>query len=451
LNFEEEAFGLPEKVKTATVKTADREELIEIPEELNSLPDQEDINLDLNIQGNLDINIETDLNFDLKSDIKDTPNFRIEVNCLMVGEMSESDFMTHFDKYYFELFSSGDQLYIDFSEYGMLEGAVALRAIKASFEAVEKNKKLSLRLLKDQYDQMNLLLPKLEKVKKQQDTTPRFVIEGSKMEIHHVDMDLFLEKFSENFKNLMRSNSDKIFVDISHLEEVSPRAIELIVLCYLEAVGNGLSMVLRISPDMEEGFLKSGRGRTLPLEIIRPEASAKAGLDKSRKYGIDMSKINSAIEQDKLGQKILEQNYASVHIESRGTIGNWEPVPMNISAEKEIDYTGPERRIEKRYKTNSIEVLFARGSLAKIGGRPYTVHNISNSGLCFTSAVSLTKKEPIRLKIIAENTSAEVSGKVIWTKPVPAQALFKVGVEFTKIGEVSKSQLREIIRTLYIQ
>lgn len=373
LDFEEEAFGLPESKPEPIIEPkeeqaeeefsmmdADLPEVIKLPDIKADFPERDkkqpefkEEDFPLPLQNEIDTNLD------------ENGGFRIEVNALIAGPMSSSQFISDFDNAFANLFSCGDQLYIDLSEYERLESQVALRIIKASFEARVQNKKLTVRLLKDQKEKMEFFLPKFEKIEKKEDTTPKFIIEGSKMEIHHVDMDLFLEKFSEHFKKLMGTGQKKLFIDISHLKEVSDRAIELIVLCYLEAVGNGLSLVLRIRPEMEEGFLKSGRGRTLPLEIIKPEISSKVRLaDKKKKMGIDMSKINKAIETDKLGQKILEKDYASVHIESRGTVGNWEPITTTF--ERESIYTGPERRIEKRYKAVEMQVLLQEEVLLKL-------------------------------------------------------------------------------------
>ena len=158
-----------------------------------------------------------------------------------------------------------------------------------------------------------------------------------------------------------------------------------------------------------------------------------------------MSKIKAAIEDDHLSQKIIAQKYESVHIESRGTFQNWEPAPVRAD-EKEEEYYGPERRVDKRYKVNIMEVIFARGSIAKITGRRYSVHNLSHGGICFTCAISLSRNEPLRLKVFYEDVSIEFGGKVIWVKPVPSQALFRTGVQFTKISDFAKAQLRDFIR-----
>jgi hypothetical protein len=77
------------------------------------------------------------------------------------------------------------------------------------------------------------------------------------------------------------------------------------------------------------------------------------------------------------------------------------------------------------------------------------VHNISQSGACFTCAVSLTKNETLRMKIFSEGLSVEVGAKVIWTRPIASQALFRVGVQFPKPSELAKAQIKEIIKKLH--
>ena len=103
------------------------------------------------------------------------------------------------------------------------------------------------------------------------------------MELHHIDTDLFLDKFPEHFKKLLGSGHSSLVIDISHLKEFSEKAIQLLVLYYLEAVGRGISLTIRIRPEMEENFLKSGRGRTLPLELVRPELTSKCSYKTAKK------------------------------------------------------------------------------------------------------------------------------------------------------------------------
>ena len=376
--------------------------------------------------------------------------FQIEASTLRVGEMSAGAFLRDFPSYFKQLFSAGQQLYVDMSDYERLEKEVICRLLMATYEAVERGRKLTICLLKDQQEIMKPFIPQIEQVEKRKDTTPRFTIVGSRMEVHHVSPELFMDKFPEHFKKLMACGQSKLVVDISHLKDFSGRSIDLLVLSYLEAVGRGFTLTYRIRPEMEEDFRKSGRGRSLPLEIIKPELSSKMGIyERKYKPAIDMSKITGV--EDRLTQKVIDHQYESISIESRGTFQNWEPSPVK-GEEREVVYKGAERRVEKRYKSPNLEVIFARGSIAKISGRRYPMHNLSQSGACFTCAVSLTKNEALRMKIYyTEDFSVEVGAKVIWTKPVPSQALFKVGVQFTKMSELVKTQVREIISKLYGQ
>ena len=411
-------------------------------------PDEDDSNFPL--ENEREASIPAPQQEPLATSVQDdgTPSdFRIDVNCLRAGVMTPAAFLRDFPVYFKRLFRCGDQLYLDLSEYDCLEIEVISRLILANFEAVAAQKKLTINLLKDQHELMTTFLPRLNIVERTEDTTPRFIIVGSRMELHHVDTDLFLDKFSEHFKKLMGSGHSNLVVDISHLKEFTERSIQLMVLCYLEAVGRGISLTIRIRPEMEENFLKSGRGKTLPLELVKPELTSKMPLQhRKEKASIDMSKIKAAMmEGDRLSEKVITKKYESVHIESRGTFQNWEPAPIKAD-EKEDAYFGPERRVDKRYKVAGIEVIFARGSIAKISGRRYQVHNLSHGGICFTCAVSLSRNEPLRLKIFCEDASIEVGAKVIWAKPIPSQALFRTGVQFTKISDFAKAQLRDFIR-----
>ena len=379
----------------------------------------------------------------------DSPsNFKIEVNRLKAGKMTNAAFLRDFDTHFQNLFSSGNQLYIDLSDFESIDYNIALKLIYANFQALEQEKKLTIQLLQDQIPVMQSFLPSLEKVEKQADSSPRFEIIGSRMELYNVPMPLFIQKFSEHFKMLLKSGYDNLVVDISRLE-ITEQAIELLVLAYLDAIGSGLSLTFRISSEMEAIFQKSGRGRSLPLEVLRPATSALVQ-QKVAKSRIDMDKIREAMGKDRLTKKVINQQYETVHIESRGTFQNWEPMPVKTD-DKKAAYLGVERRLEKRYDSKEIEVIFARGSIAKITGRKYPVHNISQSGICFTCPVPLSRNEPLRLKIFYQEITLEIYANVIWSKPVPSQSLFRIGVQFSKITEISKMQLKEIIRKLYKQ
>jgi c-di-GMP-binding flagellar brake protein YcgR len=146
----------------------------------------------------------------------------------------------------------------------------------------------------------------------------------------------------------------------------------------------------------------------------------------------------------------VEKDYHTVHIESRGTVENWEPISAK-SPEAKIDYKGPERRVERRYSAlQKVEICFGRGSVAKISDRRYYVQNISKSGACFISGISLSRSESLRLRLHPNQQEfIEIQAKVIWCKPVPAQALFIVGVQFTRLGALAEKQLQELLKFLY--
>jgi hypothetical protein len=327
---------------------------------------------------------------------------------------------------------------------------IVQRLVVAYWEAMAVHKRVTLQLLKAQKEKMLSFLPDIEEVEKRLDTAPKFLIVGSRMEIYNVDSELFLEKFPEHFKQLLSSGPKSLVVDISHLKDFSEHSVNLLILSYLEAVGRGLTVTLRIRPEMEESFHKSGRGRALPLEVVRPELGSKVAYrEQAKKASMDMKKIQEAADKDRLSSKILHKEFASVHIESRGTVQNWEPAPVK-AGEREVAYQGTERRKERRYKPQNLEVCYAKGTLGKIAGRRFPVHNISQSGACFTSAASFAKGEPIRLKIFAqEETGIELSAKIVWNSPVPAQALFRTGVQFTNLSDVAKIQLRDLIAKVY--
>ncbi|MBP7020744.1 MAG: PilZ domain-containing protein [Planctomycetes bacterium] len=377
-----------------------------------------------------------------------TSNFEIKVNCLYVNPMEASAFLRDFDAYFQTLCkSAGKKMFIDMREYNNLEKSVAIKLLFAHAQAKEHGTDMTIRLLKDQNKIFQEFVPVVEELEREKDDTPRFIITGSRMELINVDMRLFLETFSEHFKQLMASGHTNLVVDISQLIGFTEKAIDLLVLCYLEAVGRGFSLTLRIAPEMEDGFRRSGRGRSLPLEVVAPQKvnPLDMHIDRGRPR-IDMDKIREAMNKDKLTSKVLEHQFETVHIESRGTFQNWEPI---MAKEKEVVYTGVERRIDPRYKTENVEVMFARGSLSKIAGRKYPVRNISNTGISFISPTTLGKNEQLRMKVYADELSAELNGRVIWCKPVPSQALFEIGVQYIKLSEVSTIQLKEIIRIVH--
>lgn len=368
--------------------------------------------------------------------------FQIVVNSLRIGKITLEELLQNFPQYFTKLLPCGDQIYIDLSDYEEMDETLAKTLINTNFEALSKQKKLIIQLLKPQREKMAAMLPNLEEVEKRVDTTPKFLLVGGRLELYNVDSTVFLDKFPGNFKRLLASGQKNLVVDISHLAECSAPVFDLLVLSYLEAVGRGMTVVLRIRPEMEGSFQKSGRGRSLPLEIVRPEVGAKVAYhDQAQKLSLDLKKLQ---DKDRLSDKVLNKEYQAVHIEARGTVQNWESPSKAL--EKEVAYTGPERRKDKRYKTPTVEMAFAKGSLGKIGGRRYPLHNLSQTGASFTSPVSLARSDSLRMKIFTEDQGGiEVTAKVIWTNPIAAQALFRVGVQFTSISEVTKIQIQNLI------
>ena len=377
----------------------------------------------------------------------ENPLFKVKLNCLIVERMSCEEFIQQVSAELPKLYPCGNQLYIDMSNYGPLSEDIVKKLISLNFEAKEHQKKLGLRLLSDQNEFFLSCLPSTEVVEKKEDDSPRFDIVGSRLEIKNVSPELFIDEFPKYFHKLAAVSQKAITVDISTMKKITDRAIELLVLYYLEAVGKGHSMSVRISPDMEERFLRSGRGRALPLEIVKASVSATLGNQKkSTKGRIDMSKLQKAMETDRLSDKVLNKEYQALHVESRGTMDNWETTNSGNAS----PYKGVERRKEKRYKAEGLEVAFAKGTLGKIAGRHYQVHNLSHSGACFTSASAFVKSEPLRMKMYKEDKLIfEASAKIIWCTPVPSKALFVVGVQFTKVSEVAKIQLQEVIGELH--
>ncbi len=370
-------------------------------------------------------------------------NFRIEINCLKANEMTESSFIRDFPKYFEELLQCGNLVYIDITLYRRIEKEIVKLLVKANWLALERGTKVVLKMLREQRQVYQNMFPHIEEVELKLSNMPEFILVGSRLELHNVTMPVFLEKFGENFKKLLGTGSSNLVVDLSRLNEISDTGIEMLTLANLEAIGKGVVITFRIKSDLEEKFQKSSRTRALPLEIIRTERNAAQ--EAKNKPHIDLKKIQ---EGDRLSQKVLKKEFETVHIESRGTFQNWEPAPIKAE-EKKIVYTGPERRVEKRYEGQDAEVLFVRGSIAKFSGRKYPLHNLSQTGASFTSAVMPSRNEPVRVKIFKDDLSVEIAAKVIWVRPVAAQALFKIGVQFTKITEVGKAQLREILRKLY--
>ncbi len=383
------------------------------------------------------------------ADLDELPDrgFKISVNCLYVQEMKSQEFMDGFIDQLKELFLCGDHLYIDVTCYERMENEIVECLITANLEAKRKKKNLLLRMLEQQKEVLYTFLPSVEIIDKVEDNRPRFDIIGSCMNLVNVDVGIFLREFPSHFQELLYSGYKSVVVDISQMEEFPNKAIDFTVLCYLDAMAEGIAMTLRIRPDMEENFIKSGRGKTIPLELVT-FSTEPSYQGKSKFQGVDMSKIQDAIEGDKLTQKVLGKQFEALHVESRGSIQNWEPSP-SVATDRKSDYKGTERRRERRYQGNDLEVAFGRGSLAKISGRRYPVINISIAGACFISGTQLSRSESIRIKVFHEDVEIEIGAKVIWSSPIPSRALFEVGVEYTKLSVLAKSKVQDLTRKLF--
>lgn len=376
-----------------------------------------------------------------------TPSaFKLEVNCLYASEMTKGAFLRDFHKYLSRLPSCGELAFIDLSKYRRMEKEVAKVLVEGFWWAQDQRCKIVLKLLKDQQQTFMQFWPTIEEVKVDE-KKPEFVLCGSRLELHNITANLFVEQFPEECKKLQETGLSNLVVDLTQLPEVNDNVMEILIRSYLDAMGKNLGFTVRILAEMEPKFQKSSRGRSLPLEIMRGDA-VRSAVPTGQQPKIDMNKIMDAMGKDRLTQKVLDKQFDTVHIESRGSFQNWEPSPTKADERKTV-YTGSERRLEKRYDVKDIEVIFARGSIAKIAGRRYPVHNLSQSGICFTSAILLSRNEPLRIKMFREDVVIEVTARVIWVHPVPAQALFRIGVQFNKVSEVATAQIRDLIRKIY--
>ncbi|BBM87403.1 PilZ domain-containing protein [Candidatus Uabimicrobium amorphum] len=373
--------------------------------------------------------------------------FKLVVNTLEVGRISPQSFVEGLDRYIHLLDNCGDHVYIDFSEIKDINVHVWKKAQEAYQSMIVNGKTLGFKMLENQKPDWDRWTPKVEIVERKINEDPQFNLVGSRLEVKFVSPPLFVQEFPTYFQKLLSTGNKSIAIDISNLKELSTQCIEILVLSYLDCVGRGMNMILRISPEAEDLFKKSGRGKTLPLEIVKPEFARKVSHFSGGKVkGIDMSKINAAMEGDKLTNKVLEKEFASVHIETRGSVQNWEP----MAAPQQEKYTGVERRLERRYFSEDVEVSFARGSIGKISDRRYKIANISQSGMSFASTSQLSKGEPLRLKIYHEkNPGIEVSATVVWCSPVPSQALFRMGLKFSNPSTVIKSRIMEMLQKIY--
>lgn len=373
--------------------------------------------------------------------------FKLVVNTLEVGRISPQNFVENLDKYIHLLDNCGDHVYIDFSEIKDINVHVWKKAQEVYQSMIVSGKVLGFKMLENQKPDWDKWIPQVEIVERKTNEEPQFNIIGSRLEVKFVPPPLFVQEFPTYFQKLLSTGNKSIAIDISNLKELSTQCIEILVLSYLDCVGRGMNMILRISPEAEELFKKSGRGKTLPLEIVKAEFARKVSHFSGGKVkGIDMSKINAAMQEDKLTNKVLEKEFASVHIEARGSLQNWEPVP----APQKEKYNGVERRLERRYFSEHVEVSFARGTIGKISDRRYKIINISQSGISFASTSQLSKAEPLRLKIYHDkNPGIEVSATVIWCSPVPSQALFRMGLKFSNPSAVVKSRVMEMLQKIY--
>ncbi|WP_372366398.1 PilZ domain-containing protein [Candidatus Uabimicrobium sp. HlEnr_7] len=375
--------------------------------------------------------------------------FKLVVNTLEVGMISPEQYVAQLDDYIHLLNDCGNHVYIDLSEVKILDLNVWKKSLEIYLEMAITGKVLGFKMLENQKPDWEKWIPSAEVVERKVNEEPQFNIAGSRLEVKFVSPMLFVQEFPTYFQKLLSTGNKSIAIDISNLKELSTPCIEILVLSYLDCVGRGLSMILRISPEVEDLFKKSGRGKTLPLEIVKPEFARRVNHFSGGKVkGIDMSKINAAIAEDKLTNKVLKKEFESVHIEARGSLQNWEPVPA--SHEQQEKYSGAERRLERRYHGEDVEVSFARGTLGKINDRRYKAENISQSGISFASTSQLSKGEPLRLKLFYEkNPGVEVAATVIWCSPVSSQALFRMGLKFSNPSAVAKSRIMEILQKIY--
>lgn len=390
-----------------------------------------------------DICITDDLQ--VQADDKTPSVFRIDVNCLKAGEMTKTAFLRDFRTYLKKMPACGNLVFIDVSQYRRMEKEIAKILIEGFWWAQEKQCKIVLKMLKEQHQIFDTFLPIIEEVKIDE-KKPEFILCGSRLELHNVTVNMFVEKFPEQCKKLQETGLSNLVVDLTKLPEVTDSVMEILIRSYLDAMGKNMAFTVRINADMEPIFQRSNRGRSLPLEVMRN--NELSSLPTTHQPKIDMTKIMDAMEKDHLTQRVLDKQFETVHIESRGSVQNWEPAPVKAD-EKKVAYTGVERRIEKRFDVKDVEVIFARGSIAKIVGRRYPVHNLSQSGLCFTSAILLSRNETLRIKMFREDLVLELSARVVWVKAISSQALFRVGIQFTKLTDVIKNQIRDLLRKMY--
>lgn len=378
--------------------------------------------------------------------------FKLSVNTLECANISPSTFIDHFDSYVKKLDNCGSQVFLDFSNLKVINFSILEKSFQAFISMGKKDITLGFKMLKTQTFDWQQMLPKSIEVEKKFDTGPQFNISGSRLEIKNVEPKMFLNEFPMYFQKLLSGGNSSIHIDISNLQELSTQCIDLLVLSYLDAVGRNRRMELRISPEIEELFKKSGRARSIPLEIVKPGLTKKSTLFSGGKVkGVDMSKIEEAINSgDKLTNKVLEKEFVStMHIETRGSVQNWEPVAMTANDVQE-KYSGSERRLERRYSGLSAEISFARGSIGKITDRRYRINNISQSGLSFAITSQLSRGEPVKLKIYYENNPGiEIAANVVWVSPVASQALFRMGVKYKNLNVLLKSQVLEILKSIH--
>ncbi|MHC5039425.1 MAG: PilZ domain-containing protein [Planctomycetota bacterium] len=113
-------------------------------------------------------------------------------------------------------------------------------------------------------------------------------------------------------------------------------------------------------------------------------------------------------------------------------------------------WDGIERRTYKRFGVKDATVQYVRGGLLSFMNRVserYYLLNLSVSGCYFITRQQLCEGESLKLQLEAPLAPApiHIRGKVAWVRKSKDFEAWRVGVEFTKMGEKHRKHLKFVL------
>jgi hypothetical protein len=124
----------------------------------------------------------------------------------------------------------------------------------------------------------------------------------------------------------------------------------------------------------------------------------------------------------------------------------WE---VSVADDRPV-WDGMERRGSKRFGVKDATVQYVRGGILSFMNRlseRYYILNLSETGCYFITRQELKQEESLKIIIEAPLAPAPIHlrGRVAWVKKSKDFEAWRVGVEFTKMGDRHKKHLKFVL------